>query len=390
MTKDSNFFKRTQIWVVIVAMLMTVISPLSGLMVFASDEAQKTDGELVAANYLLTAKEQALLSSKLLVGDTHTYEVPTAAENLISVDTDAQMISVSSYEGTSGYLWEPVSAKIMVGAVDQEVVVLTAGVGTYAYDGNAFSVVVSFELNKEIDAATQELLLNAPAYLAQGLENLKLAYAQSGNMDSITLAMPYLMQLCGAGYPFSSGFLSGTLTYGDPSEPQAANAINATKELNNQMTANGGILDLSVMLNEYNSAASKVQYLMENGAALKAKLAETKAYIQDINNNDLFRMILNIVSESMVSGETLSAVRALKTFRNVMEDIIENIEVLENDPWIALTAGCLRAGLTDAEYLTLDGLMSGMTLTDPLPAVEASLLVDTTEIQHNLSMCNVT
>ncbi|MBE6953850.1 MAG: hypothetical protein E7452_09915 [Ruminococcaceae bacterium] len=373
-------------------MLMTVISPLSGLMVFASDEAQKTDGELVAANYPLTAKEQALLSSKLLVGDTHTYEVPTAAENLISVDTDTQTISVSSYEGTSGYLWEPVSAKIMVGGVEQEVVALTAGVGTYAYDGNAFSVVVSFELNKEIDAATQELLLNAPAYLAQGLENLKLAYAQSGNMDSITLAMPYLMPLCGVGYPVMTPWSPEpiTLYYGPTSDPKAVNAINATKELNNQMTANGGILDLSVMLNAYNSAASKVQYLMENGAALKAKLAETKAYIQDINNNDLFRLILNIVSESMVSGETLSAVRALKTFRNVMEDIIENIEVLENDPWIALTAGCLRAGLTDAEYLTLDGLMSGMTLTDPLPAVEASLLVDTTEIQHNLSMCNVT
>ena len=97
----SSFFKRAQAWVVSVAILLTVVNPLFGLSTFATDDEKptievSTDGKIVAENYDLTEAEKELLSSGLLVGKTHAYQVPTAKDNLIAVDTDTKTITVQS------------------------------------------------------------------------------------------------------------------------------------------------------------------------------------------------------------------------------------------------------------------------------------------------------
>ena len=144
MRKYSSFFKRAQTWLLAVAIVLSVVNPALWLSVYAvdSDDNSKTtsDGKIVAQNYDLTEAEKAILGSAFLIGETHEYKVPVSAEELISVDETAKKVTVESYEGTDGYVWKPVSVKIVVGDEVKETVTLDSnGKGTYNYDGNAFS-----------------------------------------------------------------------------------------------------------------------------------------------------------------------------------------------------------------------------------------------------------
>jgi hypothetical protein len=89
------------------------------------DLKSKTDGEIVAENYDLTEAEKKLLKSKYLIGTTHNYSVPDNSDGLISIDTDTKTITAETYEKTSGYVWIPVSAEIVVGGEVKEVLTIT-------------------------------------------------------------------------------------------------------------------------------------------------------------------------------------------------------------------------------------------------------------------------
>ena len=141
MNNYSSFFKRTQAWVIALAIMLTAIHPIFGLSIFASDDAESTkaevtdDGKIVAGNYDLTDAEKSLLGSGYLVGGSHNYNKPTASDNLIAIDTDSKTITVSSYEGAPGYVWHPTVAKVKVNGGVFETVSLTNGVGSYTYTG---------------------------------------------------------------------------------------------------------------------------------------------------------------------------------------------------------------------------------------------------------------
>lgn len=379
-----NFFKRTQALIVAVAILLTVVNPLFGLPVFAADDAEpmtevgSNDGQIVAGNYDLTDAEKALLGSGLFVGDTHTYKIPTASDNLISVDTEAKTITVKSYEGTSGYRWNPTVAKLMVNGAEHEVVTLTDGVGTYAYDGNAFAVVAEFELRVDIDEATQSLLLQAPSVLVEGLSNINTANGTRGNLGTVQKAMPTLVQLA------TTGILMDLYGTGVP-QPVKLNTPAARKsatELNKQMTANGGKLDLMVMLDAYDNADSKVQYLMENGEALKAKIIETRTHLSNINNTT----ILGMANYLDPSHEYYAA---LTTLRSALVDTVETYKALENAAWTALSTNVLKDSLAATEYKALDVLVAKVSTLTPVASVKQNLLVSKTSVQFNMSMYDV-
>ncbi|MBE6636471.1 MAG: hypothetical protein E7618_01565 [Ruminococcaceae bacterium] len=394
----SSFFKRAQAWVVAVAILLTVVNPLFGLSVFATDdveptgEVSTTDGKIVAGNYNLTDAEKELLGSGLLVGATHTYKVPTASDNLISVDTETKTITVLPYEGTDGYPWEPTVAKLIVNDAEHEVVTLVNGVGTYAYTGNAFKVEAEFELRIDIDEDTQSLLLQAPSILTEGLSNLNTANGTSGDIGVIQEMMPHLVQLAGDGIPVNPpvnvfGFPLSVLRF-DPKDFDNKKAIAAVTKLNSQMTENGGVIDLIKMLNEYDEAPSKVQYLMENGEALKAKIAETRDDFYCIKNTAFFGdTLLNALKNANSSYYTIfsQAHRALTS-------AISALETLENAPWTALSTNVLKDGLTTTDYQALDILVAKVianTVTEMPLAFKNPLLVSTAKVQFNMSMYDV-
>ena len=211
MKKYSKLFKRVQAMVLVVAMLLSVSNLGLFLGVSAIEAGQtntKTDGQLVAENYGgLSAAEKDLLNSGYLVGQTYTYTAPDENDDLIEVDIDNKKITAETH--TDGiYVWKPVSAQIMAGNTKVEDVTLTNGVGTYTYGQNSFSVKVTYQVTLNVDAALQEKLLNAPAWLKQGVLNLDAISAQSGNLYILEQAMPEIVNFAENGIPVGSSGLN--------------------------------------------------------------------------------------------------------------------------------------------------------------------------------------
>lgn len=161
----------------VIAMLMAVVMVLSLMPVMPISLANATETEedkvhlsdllVMDENYggKLSALQQIITSGMLKAEKEITYQQPE--EGIISVDNAAKKITAQKSNG-----WTPVSAQIKVGDEVKENVTLTDGVGTYAYAGNAFAVVVKYELYVEVAAADQLALMNAAYYLAQDIANV--------------------------------------------------------------------------------------------------------------------------------------------------------------------------------------------------------------------------
>ena len=386
MKNYSKLFKRVQAMILVVAMLLSVMNLglfLNVSAVEAGQNEEKGDGQIVAENYDgLTAAEKALLTSGFLVEEVHFYTAPGNEDDLISVDIDAKKITAK----TQGD-WKPVSAQIFVGNEVKENVALTNGVGTYTFAGNAFSVKVKYEATIAIDKDLQSKLLNTPAWLKQGLVNMEsVTSAYDSNMSLIVLAMPSLVELAD-GYKFSMGQFQGSVTFdGEP----AKDAIYA---LDDQMKANGGELNLKLMLDAY-ALGSQVQYLVENGAELKAELAKTLDYIKTIRADKLFKdkkddgFVLELLKQYDVTRYS-----QLLMLRNLMDAWISETEAVLADSWKVLTPDLVKD--SGVNYVKLDELVNAIDLSEAMGAtlasgIKASLLLDTTTVTYNMNAYNVT
>ena len=377
--KKANLLKKIQACVLTLSLLFSIAGPFASLTVFAesSEYQTATDGQIVAGNYALSDAEKALLSSGLLVGKTHTYDVPDADMGLIFVDTENKKITVVGYEGKNGYIWNPVSVDIVVGTEVKETVTITGNEGYYNFDGNAFSVVAEYALDVNVDADTQKTLLNAPSYLVDGLANINKINSIKDNLGYTEEAIDALSKLATTGYPVE---LWGTTIYVKfEGNDTRASAIALEKEA----LKNGGKLDLTVMLEEYAAAESKVQYLIENGAALKAKAEETMQHIANIHKDNVW----NVINSATNKDE----LKILFVFRDSLEETTTAIEAATANEWKALTETFLKAGITDDAYLLLDALVGAIDEVTDVSGIEIKnpLRVATTKIQHNMSMFDV-
>ena len=362
----------------VLAMMMVVSSGNVGavlqVLALGSDENSITAGALVANNYELTAAEDALLSSGLLVGDSYGYSIPSDGEALISVDTDNAKITAATYKK-----WVPTTAYIVAGGSTVQTVTLTNGVGNYDPSvGNAFSVKVDYVLSIEVPEATQTTLLNAAAWLKQGVANTDAVSEQAGNLYILEQALPELAKLVATGIETSFG---SSITFTD--ELKAA-----VYALNNQLPKNDGKLNLSAMIAEYN-AGSKTAYLMASGAAMHK---ETISFVENIStlNVTLTAMVNNLsifVQNGWVDATTAGQ---LETVAGIAAKLEENLTAVANDPWTILTAGALKNGMTAAEYVVLDQLVAKLESTTEAPAVKNPLKAAEASVQKNMSMFDVT
>ena len=185
-----NFsFKRCVSLLLVAAMLVSAIN--FGLIIpVAAEEAGTPSSlaQLIANNYdELSAEEKAVLSSGALKDDiTFEYVAPAKEANdenkLVIVDEDEKLVSVDVYKDSKGNNWIPVSFDIVA---DKEVknddIALSNGgsgdtyTGTYTYDENMFSVVVTYRLDTDGLAADmsredQLVLLNAIKLLADDIK----------------------------------------------------------------------------------------------------------------------------------------------------------------------------------------------------------------------------
>ncbi|MBE6885443.1 MAG: hypothetical protein E7486_00710, partial [Ruminococcaceae bacterium] len=412
MKKYSRFFKRTQSWVLTLALLLSAVTPVWSLSVFAEDDnltGSLAESTIIANNYDdLTDAEKALLKSGYLVGEVHQFKIPDDNDGLISVDTDNKKITASPYTGTTGYTWKPVSAQIVTGSVVEEDIALTNGEGTYTFDGNAFSVKVKYALEKEIPAATQELLLNAPAWLVDGLAKLDEVADASGAIDIIEATetveingqdctvMDILVLLATTGIEVYIPMFGQNANMNLEND-EADAAILALRDQMNQNAENGKgkVTDLSALITEYNTAASQTGFLINNGVAMKAKAIKMIGYMDTVLEDPYF---VNISSNWLDGQEGVAALRMLKGYLEDIRDALVPIcydNFGEDDQaeksWPALEKNLVKAGLTDDKLVKLDELVKAVSApTGASQEIKNPLQLATTTVQHNMSMFDVT
>ncbi len=401
--------KRILATVLVIAMVLSACSMLT-FGAFAAGEpdkvANKTTGEIIAENYDdLTEAEKKLIMSGLLKGDKYTYTVPDADDELVSIDADNKTVTVKNYT-KDGFTWTPATAVVKVGTETKEVLTITDGKANYTYSGDAFSVSVTYELKIDIDASLQETILTAPEILKDGVANLDAIEALSTKIDILETAfsrdeikalnsdggLVVATSLGNATFMFQDKKLqntSGGETLAKYEEKAAAAALLA------QMEANGGRLDVTVMLEEYEAAASKTQYLIENAADIKKVATDTYDYVSSLIGSDaviatMTTLIKGLIGANLATDEMKSTYNLLTEFYNTLDAVKTGLEPLTLDEnWAIIGTDFIAEG---ADYLVLDTFLPSLNAVECTGAdqtIKNPLLVDTTEIQCNMSMYDV-
>ena len=361
------------------AMALALMLVISGanlgavLQVYAEVDPTINVGVLVADNYDLSAAEEDLLRSGLLTQDKVTYK--NLPENLVNVDTEKTEITAESKDG-----WVPTTGVITYGS---NTLAVDLSSGKYVYDaaelGNAFSVAVTYVYNTtEVSVDTQSALLAAPGILKQGVANTEAVKNQSGNIFILEQAMPELVSLANGGISVNIGGNISTVGFSDAVKA----AISA---LNGQMTANGGVVNLSKMITEY-EASTKTGYLLNNGAAMKAEVSSFYAHVAEIQLA-MNTMVENLALFIQNGWVTETQVNQLRNLANVCKNLKEGLAVVEADPWTAINTPNLV--VEGVDYAALDAKVAALTTITEDVLVKNTLTVATGNVAYNMSMWNV-
>ncbi len=370
--KKASFLTRCLAMALALVLIATSANLGVALKAFAADTVTVSNGQIIANNYDLTAAEKDLLSSGYLAGGSFEYTVPTAGDNLVSVDTDNALITAKSLNG-----WVPTTALIKHHGEEKLTVTFVDGKASYdaATVGNAFSVTVNYSLDTQIAAADQEAMLGAAELLKSGLNTAQTVAGQEDNLSALEKAMPELVKLANTGVQTS--FANVELS-------DACKAAIAT--LNQQVTDNGGKLDLSVSIAAYKSG-SKMGYIMTNGKTMQADVAELVKNTTEIATalNTIYNNIGWLIDGGYVSQETANQIQMLASICSKLNTALSAVNTEE--AWVcANTTGLLSDSVN---YAKLDEKVEALgTLTSV--TVKETLHVADTSIQVNLSMYNVT
>lgn len=284
-----------------------------------------TTGSLVAGNYELNKYEDAILVSTGLIGDTYSVEVPdSTTEGLVSIDADAQMVTAKPYE-TDGFVWVPTAAVIKYTAADGSngtdisVTLNKVGenyVGSFVKPANSYRIEVTYSLYIPVDAALQQALLNAPYYLVEGYD--KVSAAVDGSLalvaETMNEKMEDLRQIA-SGSKYDIVYDDQVVySYNTPalSDGDVKDALN---DLLADYDANGGTLTLAKFCKAYQTAPSKVQFAIEQGAAFKEHIKWFYSRISAIGNED-GQAELNAFADSLPASVNTAIEDAVQTVIN--------------------------------------------------------------------------
>ena len=358
----------------VMALVMIASSANLGLFarVFAAETGKTiTDGELVANNYALSDAEKALLNSGLLAEGKTEYNKPTDEDNLIAVDPVAKTVKASSFEN-----WKIASAWLETADGEKENITLDAnGNGTITGDYDAYSVFVTYELAIDVDTAVQTTLLSTAGWLKQGVANIENVAKVSGSLNLLEQAMPALADLAKNGYS-----VNGKLTQFAP------DVKSAISDLDGQMNANGGKLNLTVLINEFNQ--NKTKFVLTKGLVLRDEVSTSLQKFELILEPlaliaGMAGLLPGMFDDTQISNITMAA--------DTLELLVNGLSTATDGDWTASEKGTalVKAGITDAEYAQLDALVAALGTISNVTVSGAALKADSATVKFGASMSDV-
>lgn len=342
---------------VAVLLAAILVFPAASLTTFAVGSTfTVTDGELMAINYdSLTDEEIDIILSDYVDADSYTYTVMSEDAASVTVDAASGKITAGAVV-VDGRTWIPVSAVAVYegGSEDVELVKRASEDvydGVVSYDGNDFTVEVSYTTKIAVDADKQAKLLNGPYYLAAAYNNLETIEAKKSLYHKLYTHRNYLKNLIDGG-------LQNTVLI---TKQSVLDAINALLEMISEKDRNVYIEYLlchDPAANEdensdydYSDAKSKVRYLFTNGA-IKDEAIAIYNYAYTIYNDDN-------VSSALESSKNTKVKNAVnKTIMTDFADLIDQTADLATDDWAILDSAKnpLKSDLTLEDYQALDDL----------------------------------
>ncbi|MBQ6999914.1 MAG: dockerin type I repeat-containing protein [Oscillospiraceae bacterium] len=342
MTKRTTFLTRFLAMALALVLCASNVMPGLALRASAAGPAM-TEARMLAGGYSmpmlekqLSMEEQALLNSGYLKSETREV-TPLQGE----VKIDGNTITVEKNIGNWGVCGGGIEVGGQYTPVDPEDL-CEDGVATFETDALAYTVRVQYLNYQTISLETQEKLLNAHATLKQGVANLNKGAGTNAKLDYIKLLIPELVGYIDADMAEILGI------------EEATDAINA---LNAQINANG-VLDLQAMNQAY-AAANAYEYLKTNGAAYKAKAAETAAHLETLSK----------LKEKTKLAEALIEAGHENTWNGFVENVSETAETLG----VVAAADWSGADLiadSDVNYADLQAKVEAITATTEVELVE--------------------
>lgn len=378
MNSFKQTMKRCLAMVLVMAMLVSVadIGFVARANAATNDETVSYGSVIVNSVDGLDEAVKNVLKSGLLAGGTVTYQKPSAdnSDNVISVDEENRKITVSSFTDDHGNEWMATACRVVYEG-GKEDVTLTAGVGSFIYEGDAYSVEADFELTKAADADLTSKLLNAPYWLAKGVNNMDvLSSSDVQSTLQVLVDNKNMLEILTNGYTIPG--TTWVITF-DGCKENAKNMID-------QIDANGGKLDMQVLAENYKASLSKVAYLMASGGSMKESASQTHTDISNI------LIVLkthktNIVSTGVITEEQLN------TVINSLESWLTTVQPVVDDPWTILgNTDVLKSDMTDAEYVVLDSLVADVALTEYAGEIPTTLKVANATVSAETNRFTVT
>ncbi len=327
---------------------LTLILPAANVFVSAA-ETSVTAGELVANNYdSLADKEKAILSSGLVIGGVYTVQAPDGSDNTVTVDPDEKTVEAVSIV-KDGFTWTADFAKAVYDGGSEDITLTESGdtaSGTFTYDGNLYSVDVTYKRPLQVDTGVQAVLLNGPYYYLKALSNIE--YLDANQMRFTYISSTYKSSI----RSLTDGTLPDGAVITTPATVAAVNSLIGQID-DNIANDKGSFLDVELMLFEFEYADSASQYLFEHGAEMKAKVIETYGCVNTIcSDTSITDMIDSFGNRPPNAIRTLKkAMTALNNLKNVMAEAANDgwaVLQPENDPFIS--------GLSTSDYQLLDSL----------------------------------
>ena len=332
----------------------------NGMITLSGSVSGITDAKIIAdyADSYLSDGEKAVLHCTALVGNEHIITAPTDDDkaDLIIIDKENRKVEIKDYP-SGNYVWKPAKVQLVYANGAENIVLDANGKGTFTYEGNNYSVEVTYVVSVPIASNLFQTLVKAPMYLSNGIVNMNAVAGLAGDIELVETAIPELYKLHTPGISFMGGTVSLTGASRD-----------AMGDLYADYTANGNKLEISKLIAEYNAAENKVEYMLDNGTKMKAAFERALGNLEilikaddtstDENEDSAFRTILGQLDLLVMAGSiTTQEATLFKNGFNTLVSVSNKMGAVESDNWAVLgiaKADLIKDTATPAELSALN------------------------------------